>query len=95
MIRVVLHDHLDAVELFGKKHAGVVVGKRERRKRQEQVRRLFQVFVNSVGRAYQEHDIAREAVAERIREFHRVHELALFGKDDAAVFRLREFLVKK
>lgn len=49
MVRVVLHHHLHAVQLLRHNHAGMVVREREWRKRQEQVRGLFQILVNAVG----------------------------------------------
>jgi hypothetical protein len=61
MIRVVLHDHLDAVELFHRNNPGVVVGKSQRRKAQEQVGGLFQVLVDAIRRANQKHNISRKA----------------------------------
>ena len=95
MIRVVLHHHLNTVKLFSEKHAGMVVGKGQRRKRKEQIGRLFQVFINAVRRPDQEHDISRKTIPERIRKLDRIHQFALFGQNDAFVFGFREFFVKK
>jgi hypothetical protein len=61
MIRVILHDHLDAVELFHRDNPGMVVGKSQRGKAQQQVGGLFQVFVDAVSRTNQKHDISGKA----------------------------------
>ena len=95
MIRVILHDHLDAVELFGEKHTRMVVGKRQRRKRKEQVGGLFQILVDTVRRPDQKHDIPRKTVAQGVRQLDGVHQLAFFRQNNALVFGFREFLVKK
>ena len=95
MIRVILHDHLDAVELFCRNHPGVVMGKSQRRKTQEQVGGLFQVFVDAVRGANQEHDIPRKTGLQSIGKLDSVHQLAFFGQDDALVFVARELFFKE
>ena len=95
VIRVILHDHLNAVELFCRDNPSVVVCKRQGRKAQEQVSGLFEVFVDAVSRANQEHDISRKTGRERIGKLYRVHELAFFGEDDTSVFAMRELLFEE
>ena len=95
MIRVILHYHLHAIQLLHRNHASMVVRKRQWRKRKQQVRRLLQVFVNAVSRTNQEHDVPGETRLQRIGEFHRIHQLAFFGQNNAFVFASRELLLEK
>ena len=91
---MILHDHLDAVELLRRYHPSMVVSERQRRKAQQQVSGLFQVLVNAVRRANQEYDISRESRRERIGKLDRVHEFAFFGKNDTLVFATRKLFFR-
>ena len=95
VIRVVLHDHLDAVELLRRNHPCMVVSKSQWGQAQEQVRRLFQVLVNAIRRTNQKHNIPREPRLQGIGELDRVHKLAFFGQDDTFVFVSRKLLFKE
>lgn len=95
MVRVVLHHHLHAVQLLRHNHAGMVVRERERRKRKQQVRGLFQILVDAIGRTNQKDNIPRKTVAQRVGELYRIHEFALFRQNNTAILRLGELLFKE
>ena len=66
MVRMILHHHLDTIELFCRNNAGMVVGKSQGRQAKQHISRLLQIFIDSIGGTNQKDYIPRKTVPQCI-----------------------------